>query len=1189
MSQKAPAPKELRRLARLRLLGILDTPPEPAFDSIVRLAARICGVEISLVSLVDESRQWFKANFGLTQVQQTGRDVAFCDHAIRGTQIFEVQDARLDARFQGNPLVTGEPGIRFYAGAPIVMPDGECVGTLCVVDRQPRSLAPSQHESLGDLAVVVRDLLLQREKSNSAATGSGPAYDAALVELMPAGLLQADGSGQLVHVNPAWKSLFGVGEEEALGGGWLAKVHPEDREGVVAAWSHAVSERVACEREFRILDGGMEKWVRCALRPITGPQGECRGFVGVTSDVTVLVAAERALADSNRFLERAESIAGMGSWSLDVATGELAWTAQVRRILQLPAHHRPSLDDHFRYLEPADRAKLQEAHKAAIEKGTGWDMTLRLTTAAGQSIGVRSVGVPERLRDGCVRLLGTIQDITVPLEREQALRRANAVLQTVIDNLPCGLSVFDGDHRLLTSNAKFRELLNLPQSLFHSQTTFGQLARFRADRGDYGPGDPAELVRRAEASARNSLPHAFQRENPDGTVLDILGASLPGGGVVTTYVDVTSAKAAERALRISEDRQKRALEASGLVLWDIDLRSGRLFLSDNWSVIVGEEAAAGEPRLERLFELVPEHQRAPVRKAFVAAIKGEAAFYDVEHQVRVGEKHWVWIHSRGQVTEREASGRAVRISGTHADISGRRAVEQALLEAKELAESANLAKTRFITTISHEIRTPLNGVIGLTRLLLGQDIEARHRRLVELLDASGQALMALVDDVLDMGKIEAGQLTLDAFDFDLHAMLNDLADLYTLRCDAKGLTFRLRVDPDIPEQVRGDGHRLRQILNNLLSNALKFTERGSIALTVAAHEDKASSRWLVFRVVDSGVGIPHAARTQLFQRFVQVDGSTTRRHGGSGLGLAIVKELCERMGGSVAVQSEMGKGSCFEVALPFEAALFDERVAESAFHALAALEPGTSGILVVEDNPTNQVVVMGLLEQAGWDDVVLARDGMEALEAVSRHSFSAVLMDCHMPNLDGFEAARRMRALGKAMPIIALTAGVTDAERRKCLEHGMNDVVTKPISPAKLYRSLRQWTGWAPRAAASTPRRLGSGAKAAIFDAEGALDRLGGDEGLLRAAIEAFLDEWPVLARRLRAASGDDDLRSARRELHSIAGSASAVGATQVIEVSQDLHQMCARGEPMPEAGLARLEAAVDAFARAAGDRHSSL
>ena len=657
------------------------------------------------------------------------------------------------------------------------------------------------------------------------------------------------------------------------------------------------------------------------------------------------------------------------------------------------------------------------------------------------------------LADGLADEWSRAQAARASLEAAAERDNARSTLAELIRALPLSVVMTDKDLRVAACSQIWAEALQLDH-----RTVIGRDI-FEVADGFY--------KRWAEPFAQALDGESFTGQRvkiprPDGSIQFLQCEVTPwtdaGGGVAGIIVaadDITQLVEAMKALERNEARLNMALSLSDLHVFEVDYKRRELFKAG------AEDTFFMRPQtFEDLYRdakvTVDDRDRARVDELWRRHVE-EGEPYRAEYRIKRTDGKDVWVEGTADYRT-DDKGRSVSLLGAMRNITGQKLAEQAYVRAKEEAEAANAAKSSFLATMSHEIRTPLNGVLGMAQVLAGEDLSPAQQERVRVIQQSGQSLLAILNDLLDLAKIEAGKLELEETEFLLDDLARGAHGAFSAVAEQKDLRFHMEIAPRAQGVYLGDSTRVRQILYNLISNALKFTEQGGVDVTVSAGDPG-----LVIAVRDSGIGIPADRLDQLFEKFEQADKSTTRKFGGTGLGLSICRELASLMGGAIAVESVLGEGTVFTVALPLrrlgDALTAGERVsAEPAAPLAAGADQTALRVLAAEDNGVNQLVLKTMLEQVGISPTLVA-DGRAAVEAWRSQVWDLVLMDVQMPVMDGIAATRAIRALeastGRARtPILALTANAMTHHVAEYLAADMDGFVAKPIEVGQLFAAM---------------------------------------------------------------------------------------------------------------------------------------
>jgi PAS domain S-box-containing protein len=912
-------------------------------------------------------------------------------------------------------------------------------------------------------------------------------------------------------------------------------------------------------------------------------------------------AQARAQEAANHQLTMAEQLASIGNWRVEFADGQPVWSASLYAIAgRDPKTPPPRLDAFSQLYHPEDRPRLEAIVSDAIARRARFDFEARLLRPSGE---VRDVVVRGVCRgDGAAAgLVGVLIDVTERRRAEDEVRRSELRYRSLAEALPLLVwTMRIGDGRATYANAQFHTYYGAigpdrDERLARNHPDDAAAMAAAWDRAiETGTGYSGQWrIRRQDGAYRwHTLALIPIRSDPaDGTVTEWLGTALDVDDIVTARLAVEEARG---LLGI-------ALDAADAGTWDWDMRTGLATLSPESARMHGlpESGEAHTMSAAAWTALIHPDDVGDVWNEIRRAVESSTPY---AAEFRVGAR---WLYARGR-TLFGAEGHPQRMVGLHLDITERKAAEAALRAATRDAEAARAeaeraseAKSEFLAAMSHEIRTPLNGILGYADLLLDAGtIQNEDRRRLELIQSSGAALLTVVNDILDFSKIEAGELTLDPVTFPLVTLVDGTVSIVRGSALKSGLAITARIDPDLPAFVTGDAGRLRQVLLNLLNNAVKFTPAGSVTVTVRG-EGQASAPGgglgdvVRFTVADTGIGIAPARQDRLFKRFSQVDGSISRRFGGTGLGLAISRHLVTLMGGEIGVESREGEGSTFwfRLVLPrgsgeagaYGAATGEPpdappRPAPAGPRTIPAALAGTAPrrLLLVEDVPLNQDLACAVLESQGYG-VDVAGDGAEAIEAVAAavaagRPFDLVLMDVQMPGVDGLTATRRIRALpppARDVPIVAMTANILPAQVVELREAGMDDHVGKPFRRADLFATISRWTApGARRSAGEAPPR-----GPAQVDAT-ALDATALDAAVLDAAV---LSEMELTFGRDRVGALLDLLANELSERF-------RPSETDRLQIAHDAHALVSAAALLGFVGLSSLCREVEAAAHGGGD-----
>ena len=1055
-------PARLQALARYQ---ILDSAPEAAFDDLARLASQLCGTPIALITFVDEQRQWFKSRIGLAATQ-TPREQSFCAHAILQPGVTIVPDAAQDAWFADNPMVTGPERLRFYAGTPLVTPQGHALGTLCVLDRRRRHLNAEQLDALlalgrqvvTQLELRLHVIELEREaaehRRTEAALREAEHKYRGIFESVVEGIFQTTPDGRFLSANPMLARIYGFGTPEELVASFsdLSRQLYVDPNRRAEFTRRMEQEETITKFESEVYhQNGSIIWISENARAVRDAAGKLLYYEGTVEDITERKRGEEALRQSElRFRSVWENSAD-GMRLTDKHGNILAVNPCFCAIVGMKEEELVGRPFTVVYQTGEDsERRLAQYRKLFAERAFASHQERRLTfrTRATVDIEVSNSFVEDT--GGDPLLLSIFHDFTARKRTEEALRESEILYHSLVENLPQNIFRKDLQERFTFVNQRFCDTLGRPREDFIGKTDF-----------DFFPPEVAAQYQRddrhvIETREFYDLVEVHPTPDQGDRFVQVIKSPIIDGrgnviGIQGIFWDVTERKRTEEQLAFQRDLLRALLDnvPDRIYFKDRDSRflqcslamARRLGLQDPEQVVGKTDFDFHPPKDATEFFEDEQH----------LLRTGVPLINKIERQTATGGAE-IWA-SVTKVPTRNRAGEVTGIIGISRDITDLIRTEHELAVARDLALESVRIKSQFLAMMSHEIRTPMNAIVGMTQLILDTPLTPEQRDFAETVRVSAYALLDIINDILDFSKIEAGKLAFETLDFDLRATVEGAVDVLAQRAQAKGLELAALVPDGVPTRLRGDASRLRQILVNLIGNAVKFTEQGEVVVRASQERVTDTHRVILFTIHDTGIGIPAEALGKIFAPFTQADGSTTRKFGGTGLGLAISKQLVELMGGQIGVESGTERGSTFWFSLPLEPQPGADE--ESPAGALAGVK-----VLVVDDNATQRQFLLHQLR--GWKMLAAEADtGAVALtrlrqEASAGRPFDLVLLDQHMPEMDGLALAHHIRTdrLISSPRLVLLTTLGRKLDAELLHSAGIAACLVKPLKHGRLHDSL---------------------------------------------------------------------------------------------------------------------------------------
>ena len=964
--------------------------------------------------------------------------------------------------------------------------------------------------------------------------------------------------------NQTWLDYTGRAMEQEAGNGWAEGVHPEDLQRCLDVYVDHFDRRLPFHMEYRLkhIDGEY-RWLHDNGVPRFDAAGVFAGYIGSCTDITDMRSAQDQLQTSHElFSNLSRQVPGMVYQFRIFADGHSSFpfaTDGIREIYELtPAQVYEDGAAVFSILHPDDYDKMVATIQESANTLQPWQLEYRVYLPIKGLRWLSGLAQPERLEDGSTLWHGFITDITEQIVARNEARKIKKSLESILFSATeISIIATDAEGIITLFNRGAERMLGYSAgelvgkhtpAIFHSPEEVERRGReLSIERGYPVSGFNIFVEMAAQAGSETRVWTHVRKDQSSLKVSLVVTTIRNQNNEITGYLgiaeDITERKKAEN----ERDLLLKIIEDAPDFIATADMQAHFKYLNTAGARLIGLPADFDLSTLS-IKDVHPEWAANRVLAVGIPAVlsqgywQGETALLHRDGR-EIAVSQLLLLH-------RDVTGKPQMLSMIMRDITQSKQVEQVLREAKDSAEAHANSKSEFLANMSHEIRTPMNAIIGLSQLALNKELSVDIRDYLEKIYSSSNSLLGILNDILDFSKLEAGRLRVEHSDFDLDVLLDKLSLLFTDQAAEKHLVFKMEIAADVPRSLVGDSLRLQQVLTNLLGNAIKFTEQGSVSLNISMSQNEKSQVRLLFCVADTGIGMSESGQKQLFQPFSQVDGSITRRFRGTGLGLAISHTLLQLMGGEFSVASNLGKGSCFS----FELVLGVSPILLQRPPSAAPVEVGQllvgKRILVAEDNRINQQVVCEFLKLSGII-VEIANNGEEALEWLKDSEFDAVLMDVHMPVMDGLAATKQIRSQAQFadLPVLALTAGVTQEEQEKCLASGMNDFIAKPINPEKLLSSLLHWLRLVDQTATIAETKLAKmvdSGELPDFNLQNLLVMLNNNQVQATQLLLMFRDSAKTLPDDLEAMILSGNRCSAKELVHKFKGSSGSIGALKL-------------------------------------------